>query len=97
MKIVDVGAGSRLCLISGPKLLAMFLKIFRQQRTYALGISSGDLLILTKFRIMNYNYLFVFLTEKINILLVNQTFFFSVLNWFSGAESKQYQIFVHQN
>ena len=89
MKIVDVGAGSRLCLISGSKLLAMFLKIFHQQRTYALGISSGDLLILTKFRIMNYNYLFVFLTEKINLLLVNQTLFFSVLNWFSGAESKQ--------
>ena len=48
---------------------------------------------LTKFRIWSTN--IFFLTEKINLLLVqqktltNQTIFFSVLNWFSGAESKQ--------
>ena len=33
MKIVDVGAGPRLFLISDSKLLAMFLKIFHQQQT----------------------------------------------------------------
>ena len=59
---------------------------------------------LTKFRILKYEYLFsFFLPEKINLLLVqqktltNQTLFFSVLNWFWGAESKQKQIFVLQN
>ena len=36
MKIVDVGAGPRLFLISDFKLLAMFLKIFYQQRELGL-------------------------------------------------------------
>ena len=50
---------------------------------------------------MNVCFLF-FLTEKINLLLVqqktltNQTFFFLILNWFCGAESK-YSYFQIRN
>ena len=52
----------------------------------------------------NFEFVFVcFLTEKINLWLVqqktlsNRTLIFSVLTWFWGAESKQYQIFILQN
>ena len=66
--------------------------------------NSGDLLIWQNFEFWSTNICFLFfLTEEINLLLVqqktltNQTLFFSVLNWFWGAESKQQQIFVLQN
>ena len=63
-------------------------------------MSSGDLLIWRNFEVR----IFLFFFNWENKSLIGPTknrwpikLFFSVLNWFWGAESKQYQIFVLQN